>query len=58
MFVNQRVGRQKKVFKIMEVRMGGRKTSEQCRGHHKKFTENYGTIEKIVNVLKAKKEKK
>ena len=31
------------------------KTSEQCRGHHKKMIERYRTIDGIVEFLEAKK---
>ena len=34
--------------------MNGLKTSEQCRGHHKKYMENYKSIDKIGEALKKK----
>ena len=43
---------------MLSVLMDGAKTSEQCRGHHKKFMERYQTIDQIAEVLKQKKIKK
>lgn len=34
------------------------KTAEQCRLHHKKLLENYGTIEKMIEVVSMKIQKK
>lgn len=42
-----------KVFKNMSKDMKGKKTPEQCRGHHKKLMEKYKSINNIIKVLQA-----
>ena len=55
---NENIRRKTKVFKNLSDLMNGIKTSEQCRGHHKKFIESYGSIDMIVEAIQVKKSKK
>ena len=48
-----------KIFKIMSEWMlenGFSKDSEQCRGHHKKFTKKYGDIPNIIETIRRRSE--
>ena len=49
-FNNKKAIREERIYKAMSDKIVGR-TSDQCRGHHRKMMQRYKTIDNLIEIL-------